>query len=146
MKVVLDTKVFVSSFLETTGAPRKIIELWKRGEIVLCLSDEIVTEYINVLLRMGLKGEEEISELLELLNRKVNIVFASTDQTSQLIISDPNYDKFVQCAVKADADIIISAEKYLLDLKEYKHVKIVTSLEFIEQVKRSKKSKVKSQK
>ena len=139
MKVVLDTKVFVSSFLETTGAPRKIIELWKRGEIVLCVSDEIVTEYINVLLRMGLKGEEEISELLALLNRKVNIVFASTDQTSQLIISDPNYDKFVQCAVKAGADIIISAEKYLLDLKEYKHVKIVTSLEFIEQVKRSKK-------
>jgi len=134
VKVVIDTKVFVSSFLKTTGAPRKIIELWKRGEIVLCLSDEIVTEYINVLLRMGLKGEEEISELLALLNRKVNIVFASADQTSQLIISDPNYDKFVQCAVKADADFIISAVKYLLDLKEYKHVKIVTPQEFIEQI------------
>jgi putative PIN family toxin of toxin-antitoxin system len=146
VKVVIDTKVFISSFFDTAGAPRKIIELWKRGEIVLCVSDEIITEYINVLLRLGLKGEEEIAELLELLNRKVNIVFASTDQTSQLIIADPGNDKFVACAVVAHADILISVEKYLLDLKEYKHVKIVTPLEFIEQVKRSKKSKVKSQK
>lgn len=134
MKVVIDTKVFVSSFLETTGTPRKIIELWKRGEIVICLSDEIVTEYINVLLRMGLKGEEDIAELLELLNRRVNIVFASADQTSKLIDADPGNDKFVECAFVAHADIIISTEKYLLDLKEYKHVKILTPSEFIEQI------------
>lgn len=138
MKVVIDTKVFVSSFLETTGAPRKIIELWKRGKIIICLSDEIVTEYINVLLRMGLKGEEDIGELLELLNRRVNIVFASTDQTSQLIIADPGNDKFVECAVVAHADVIISSEKYLLDLKEYKHVKILTPSEFIKQYSKKK--------
>ena len=134
MKVVIDTKVFVSSFLETAGAPRKILELWKRGEIIICLSDEIVTEYINVLFRIGLKGEEEIGELLELLNRKVNIIFASTEKTLQLIGADPGDDKFVECAVVANADVIISAEKHLLDLKEYKHVKVLTPPEFIEQV------------
>jgi putative PIN family toxin of toxin-antitoxin system len=138
MKVVIDTKVFVSSFLETAGAPRKIIDLWKRGEIVICLSDEIVTEYISVLFRMGLKGEEDIGELLEILNRKVNIIFASTDQTSQLIIADPGNDKFIECAVVANADIIISTEKYLLDLKEYKHVRILTPLEFIKQYSEKK--------
>ena len=135
MKVVICTMVFISSFFDTAGAPRKIIELWKRGEIILCVSDEIITEYINVLLRLGLKGEEEIAELLELLNRRVNIVFASTDQTSQLIIADPKNDKFVECAIVAHADVIISSEKYLLDLKEYKHVKILTPSEFIKQTR-----------
>ena len=138
MKVVIDTKVFVSSFLETSGAPRKIIDLWKRGEIVICLSDEIVTEYINVLFRMGLKGDEDIGELLELLNRKVNIIFASTEQKLQLIVADPGEDKFVECAVVAGADVIISAEKHLLDLKEYKHVRILTPLEFIKQYSEKK--------
>ena len=138
MKVVIDTKVFISSFLETAGAPRKIIELWKRGEIVICLSDEIVTEYINVLFRMGLKGEEDIGELLELLNRKVNIIFASTDQTLQLL-ADPGSDKFVECAVVANAQYIISEDEHLIDLKQYKQVKIVTPSEFIEQVHKKKK-------
>ena len=139
MKVVIDTKVFVSSFLETAGAPRKILELWKRGEIEICLSDEIVTEYINVLFRIGLKGEEEIGELLELLNRKVNIIFASTEKTLQLIGADPGDDKFVECAVVANADIIISTDKHLLDLKEYKHMKVLTPPEFIEQIHKNKK-------
>ena len=134
MKVVIGTRVFILSFMETAGAPRKIIELWKRGEIIICLSDEIVTEYINVLFRIGLKGEEEIGELLELLNRKVNIIFASTERTSQLISADPGVDKFIECAVVANADSIISTDKHLLDLKEYKHVKVLTPPEFIEQV------------
>jgi putative PIN family toxin of toxin-antitoxin system len=143
VKVVIDTKVFVSSFLKTAGAPRKIIELWKRGEIVICLSDEIVTEYINVLFRIGLKGEEEIGKLLELLNRKVNIIFASTERTLQVVIA-PGVDKFVECALIAKADIIISTDQHLLDLKEYKHVKILNPSEFLEEVNKSKKSKVKS--
>jgi len=139
VKVVIGTKVFILSFLETAGAPRKIIELWKRGEIIICLSDEIVTEYINVLGRIGLKGEEEIGELLKLLKRKVNIIFASTEQTLQPVIADPGTDKFVECAVVAHADVIISAEKHLLDLKEYKHVKVLAPSEFIEQVRKKKK-------
>jgi putative PIN family toxin of toxin-antitoxin system len=133
VKVVIDTKVFVSSFLKTAGNPRKIIELWKRGEIIICLSDEIVTEYINVLFRIGLKGEEEIGKLLELLNRKVNIIFASTERTLQVVIA-PSADKFVECALVAKADIIISTDKHLLDLKEYKHIKVLTPAEFIEQI------------
>ena len=134
MKVVIDTQVFVSSFMRTSGAPRKIIELWKRGEIVICLSDEIITEYINVLLRIGLKGEEEIGELLELLHRKVNIIFASTEKTLQLISADPGNDKFIECAVVANANSIISTDKHLLDLKEYKNVKVFTPQEFIEEI------------
>jgi putative PIN family toxin of toxin-antitoxin system len=138
MKVVIDTKVFVSSFFKTAGAPRKIIELWKRGEIAICLSDEIITEYINVLLRLGLKGEEEIGELLGLLSRKVNIIFASTERTLQVVIA-PSADKFVECALVAEADIIISNDKHLLDLKSYKKVKMLTPSEFLEQNRREKK-------
>ena len=44
IKVVIDTNVFISSFFG--GNPKKIIDLWKKGEIKLCLSREIVNEYV----------------------------------------------------------------------------------------------------
>lgn len=52
---VVDTNVFVSSFFG--GNPRKVIDLWKTGELTLCLSTPIVDEYVAVLRRLGLEGE-----------------------------------------------------------------------------------------
>jgi len=47
MKVVIDTNVFVSSFFG--GNPKRIIDLWKNEEIVLCLSKDVLDECIDVL-------------------------------------------------------------------------------------------------
>ena len=52
MRVVLDTNVFVSSFFG--GNPRAVIDLWKTGSLTLCLSQDILDEYIEVLRRLGL--------------------------------------------------------------------------------------------
>jgi putative PIN family toxin of toxin-antitoxin system len=57
LKVVIDTNVFISSFFG--GVPREIINLWKKGEIVLCLSQEIIEEYLEVLNRLGLKDKKK---------------------------------------------------------------------------------------
>jgi predicted nucleic acid-binding protein len=64
MRVVIDTKIFVSSFFG--GNPRKIIDLWKNEKITLCLSNAILDEYVDVLSRIGLKEENELEELLSL--------------------------------------------------------------------------------
>ena len=64
IRVVVDTNVFISSFFG--GNPRKVIDLWKSGEITLCLSKPIVDEYIEVLRRLELQGEKELEELLSL--------------------------------------------------------------------------------
>lgn len=60
----MDTNVFISSFFG--GNPRKVIDLWKSGEITLCLSKSIVDDYIEVLRRLELQGEKELEELLSL--------------------------------------------------------------------------------
>ena len=52
MKVVVDTNVFVSSFFG--GVPKQVIDLWKAGELTLCLSNPIVQEYAAVLERLGI--------------------------------------------------------------------------------------------
>jgi predicted nucleic acid-binding protein len=42
-RVVIDTKVFVSSFFGDN--PRRITDLWKTGKFILCLSRPIIEEY-----------------------------------------------------------------------------------------------------
>lgn len=59
MKVVIDTNVFISSFL-SAGAPRKVIDYWKARKITICISKPILEEYLKVLERLKLKDEQEV--------------------------------------------------------------------------------------
>lgn len=132
MKAVVDTNVFISSFLNPKGTPRKVISLWKTGELIICLSAEILEEYIEVLIRMGLKDEPETGELLELFRKRINIDFVAIDQDIKLIASDPDDDKFIECAVNAGAEVIITGDRHLKDLKQYKGIDILSPAEFID--------------
>ena len=85
-RVVIDTNVFISSFFG--GNPKKVIDLWKNGKIALCLSRNIVDEYIEVLKRMGLKDENELEELLGLFAKGYN-----AGKIKDYLITSKNYNK-----------------------------------------------------
>jgi len=130
MRVVIDTNVFASSFLNPGGQPRKVIDLWKTGEIILCLSPEIIEEYIIVLSRLGLEGEPELDELLDLFRSKSNILFAALQGNLKVVSDDPADDKFIQCALRTKAELIISGDRHLLELKRHGEALIVSSASF----------------
>ena len=129
MKVVIDTNIFVSSFFG--GNPRKIIDLWKTEKITLCLSNAILDEYIDVLRRIGLKDEDQLDELLALFSRGFNILFTTKTPKLKVIKNDPDDDKFIECAVALKADIVVSGDRDVLDLKEYMGIRILTPQEFL---------------
>lgn len=129
MKVVIDTNIFVSSFFG--GNPRKIIDLWKTEKITLCLSSAILDEYIDVLRRIGLKDEDELDELLSLFSRGFNILFTTKTPQLKLIKKDPDDDKFIECAVALKANIVVSGDREVLAVKEYKGIRILTPQEFL---------------
>jgi len=129
MKVVIDTNVFVSSFFG--GNPKKIIDLWKNEEIVLCLSKDILDEYIDVLQRVGLQDENEIEELLSLFAKGFNILFTTKTPKIKAVKGDPDDDKFLECAVALKAEVIITGNKALKTMDEYMGIKILTPLQFL---------------
>lgn len=129
-KVVIDTNVFVSSFFG--GNPRKIIDLWKAGRVTLCLSKAIVSEYIEVLERLGLADGPEIEELLALLARH-HTLFAGKTPHLSIVNRDPDDNKFIECAVATKANCIISGDKDLTSIENYMGISIVTSARFIQQ-------------
>lgn len=129
MKIVLDTNVFVSSFFG--GNPRRIIDLWKTGEISLCLTPSITEEYIEVLRRLGLAGEPELEELLSLFARGIHVLFTSKTPRLKIVRADPADDKFIECAVALKAECIVTGDKALRDIGTYMGIRVVNPREFL---------------
>ena len=130
MKVVVDTNVFISSFLGR-GNPRKILDLWKKGEITLCLSAEIIDEYMAVLKRLTLSEEKETLEILELFATRFYLMFTHTPAHISLMLDDTDDLIFFKCAVSLSADYIVSGDKKVFQVKNYLGIKVVNPDTFI---------------
>ena len=129
MNVVVDTNVFVSSFFG--GLPRRIVELWGRGLVTLCVSREIIDEYTAVLVRLGLTEGKDLAELLELFARGKHSLFIGKTPTVKIVKSDPSDDKFIECAVALKAICVITGDKALLNVGNYAGIEILTPRDFL---------------
>jgi len=136
IRVVVDTNVFISSFFG--GNPRKVIDLWKSGEVTLCLSKPIVNEYIEVLHHLGLQNEKEIDELLGLFAHGFNVVFAAKTPELKIVEKDPDDNMFIECAVALKAEFVITGDKALIAIQAYMSTKIVNPNEFLKYFRRLK--------
>ena len=131
MKVVIDTNVFISSFFG--GNPKKVIDFWRDGKIVLCLSPAIVEEYICVMNRLfDNKKEQELDEIVTLLRYQHSICF--TMKTPNIaILKDKDDNKFIECAVKTNAEYIVTGDKkHFGKFDKYMGINIVNAKSFLE--------------
>ncbi|MCK4830849.1 putative toxin-antitoxin system toxin component, PIN family [bacterium] len=130
IRVVIDTNIFVSSFFG--GNPRKIVDLWKSGQLTLCLSKPIVHEYVEVLKRLGLQNERELDELLGLFAHGFHILFSAKTPELNVVEEDPDDNKFIECAVALKCTFVISGDKHLTEIRDYMGIEIVTPKEFLD--------------
>jgi len=130
LKVIIDTNVFISSFFG--GIPREIINLWKDGKIVICLSQNIIEEYLGVLNRLGLKNQKEINNLTKLFAEGYNSIFTAKTPKLEIVENDPDDSKFIECAVALDSKIIVSGDEHLKEIKKYIDIDIMSPKKFID--------------
>ncbi len=128
MRVVVDTNVFVSSFFG--GLPRDVIEHWKRGEITLCVSRDLIDEYTEVLNRLGLQADL-IRELLELFASGYKLVFSASTSPLQVITHDPDDNMLFECAVETGAKVIVTGDKAVREVGRYMDIDVMTPAEFL---------------
>jgi putative PIN family toxin of toxin-antitoxin system len=135
-RVVADTNVFISSFFG--GNPRKVIDLWKSGEITLCLSKPIVDEYIEVLRRLELQDEKELEELIGLFAHGFHLVYTAKTPELHVVEEDPDDDKFIECAVALKAKFVITGDSAIRKIRNYMNIKIVSPREFLNSLRKNK--------
>jgi putative PIN family toxin of toxin-antitoxin system len=130
IRVVLDTNVLVSALLFKTTLS-KVIALWQGGAIVPVISKETFQELRTVMEypKFALT-QEEIRALLE---HEILPFFEVIEVIEEVrgICADPTDDKFLACALAASADYLVSGDKALTDLQQYKSVKIIKPSEFL---------------
>ena len=129
-KIVIDTNVFVSAVL-FRGPTSRLVSLWQKGAVSVLMSSAVLKEYARALAYPKFKlTKTEIrgildQELLPCVNPvKVKYPF-------HVITGDPSDNRFLELAEAGKADYIVSGDRHLLDLKNFRGNKIITPGEFI---------------
>ena len=133
MKVVCDTNVLISGIL-FGGNPRKILELASEGEITNYISPAIAEEFQGVLARpkFGLTSQQCISIMEEVRDLFVSV---SPKQEVDVVQADPDDNAILACALSAKAEMIISGDPHLRNLKEFRGIVIVSPAEFLKRIR-----------
>jgi putative PIN family toxin of toxin-antitoxin system len=139
LRVVLDTNQFVSSVLVPRGLPAQVIDAWRQREYLLVISPEIIAEIRATLdypriRRKYLITDEQVERLIAVLEQDALVVSGEVN-TSGAIPDDPDDDKILACAVDGMVDLIVSGDRHLLALGEYKVISIITAREFLERLR-----------
>ena|SRR3989338_5468644 len=124
MRFVLDTNVFISGIFWSGNYCSQLIYKWKNKEIEIISSLEIVGELIETLKSFKIQMPEDMIEEWKNLILKNSVLIAPSTKID-IIKEDPDDNKFLETAVDGKADFIISQDKHLLNLKEYRGVKIL---------------------
>lgn len=128
VKVVVDTGVLAESFWD--GPARRVIELWRSGEITLCVSQPILREYSAVVSRMGASSREK-EEFLSLFADNPSVTTAGSARRVDVIREDPADDMFLDCAVAGGADFVLTTDPHLLELESFRGISIAVPGDFV---------------
>ena len=130
MRIVLDTNVLISGIF-FTGPPYQILEAWRDGNLQILVSPAILEEYRRVMNELVSQFEAiNLDPFLDLLTLRSEIVLAPL--MPRIIKEDPSDDKFLECAVAGKAVCIVSGDKHLLKLSEFRGIRILTPRHFIQ--------------
>lgn len=129
-RIVLDTNSYISGFL-WEGNEAELIRKIESGKASSFINREILEEIDEVLRR------DKFVEILKIANTSADEVLSKIASLSIVVIGpkleenvvkeDKKDDKFIECALNAKADIIVSGDDHLLKLKQYKSIKIMTT-------------------
>jgi len=124
MKVVLDTNCLLVALAQKSPY-RCIWEMFRQGKFSLCYSTEILQEYEEILQRYY--SISTVVLTIEMLLKSPNVIQNVPYYHWNLISADPDDNKFVDCALNAGADYIVTNDKHfnILNKIEFPPIKVI---------------------
>ncbi|MBP9664764.1 MAG: putative toxin-antitoxin system toxin component, PIN family [Pyrinomonadaceae bacterium] len=114
MKIVLDTNIVLIS-VPRFSKYRPIFDALLADKLVLAISNDILSEYQEIIAR---KTNPTIANnLAELLVNLPNVEFVDTYFRWHLILADADDNKFVDCAIAANVDFIVTNDRHFQELQ-----------------------------
>jgi hypothetical protein len=130
-KIILDTNVIISGLISNSIPTEILYKLVLSEKVETCLSDEIFSEYVEVLNREKfVKYSNFKTKANVVLNRIREIsTFYKTDRKID-ILSDTSDNKFLELAALSFADFLITGNIIDFQLTEFEYTKILTPREY----------------
>lgn len=121
MRLVLDT----NSLIQCVSRRSRYHDLWLSfidGRNQLCVTTEILNEYVEILQRET--TENFASIMLEVILNNPNTLFINIFYKFNLITADPDDNKFIDCAIAAQAKYIVTEDHHNDALRDLEFPKV----------------------
>lgn len=128
MRLVLDTNAVLSGLL-WAGTPGQLIDAALDGRIVVVTSIPLIAELQGVLGREKFRARlakrmVTVTELVEGFAALAEIAQPAT--LPPVILRDRDDDQVLAAAIGGKADLIVSGDRHLLDVRQYRGIAIVS--------------------
>ena len=137
IKALFDTNVLVSgfaSFKHPTRAPAQLLHALRTGLFELCISENIIAEFIETLCDRYFKRRlkpEDIDEAITLVSEECTIISITTPV--QGVATHPEDDLVISAAISGKADYLVTGDQPLLNKvgNSYRGVTLTTPNDFL---------------
>ena len=147
LAAVFDCMIYLQAAISEKSPAAELFRQVERGNVVLYISNEILTEIRDVLTRRKVLDKYPYI-MVEYVEGFFNRVLDTANLLNKIpnyyqLLRDPKDEKYINLAVEAEANYIVSRDKDLLDLmtgidiesKEFRQrfcpLKIVSPVEFL---------------
>ena len=130
-KLILDTNVIISALISNSIPSRILYDLVLTQKVEICLSQEIFTEYVEVLNRdkfskftnFKAKADVVLSRLREI------ATFYQTNRQVE-VLTDTSDNKFLELAAESAADYLTTGNTLDFTITEFEYTKILTPRDY----------------
>jgi len=123
MKITADTNFLVSATQWDNSVAHKILVKLIEIDTEIFTTKDILNEFSEVLQRDFEYNEEETNEIIEKVTSFVILV--EPKEKLNVVKEDPDDNKILECAVASKSEYVLMYDNHLLNLKEFRGVKIV---------------------
>jgi putative PIN family toxin of toxin-antitoxin system len=134
MRVVIDTNVLVSALLSPRNTPGRILRLFEQQAFELLISEEIFQEYAVALHYDRLRKRHKLTneQLIQLLqDLRSSAIFVKPSIRLNIVASDPDDNKFFECALEGSAHFIVSGDSAVQAVKQYQGIQVLSPPVFL---------------
>ena len=131
MKAVFDANIFVSALAIPGGQAERAIDLVIDARVNLCISKEIIHEVLGVLAQKFSKGPEELARTAVFLSELAELV---VPRKKLAVLDDEPDNRILECAVTGHADVIVTGDRAMLNLKKYQEIRILSLRQFLDEI------------
>ena len=134
MKAVLDTNVLISAVI-STGTSHEVLVEGFEGSYTVIVSPETIQEFEDTLLKYPDKfgmSQEEVKKERDTVEYFAEFVTPETE--IDVVEEDESENMFLEAAVSADAEYVVSGDPHLLEIGDYRGIEILPPDEFLERL------------